>query len=79
MNNNDVVARVPPQIFGFSHVGTLMYFDADRQLHADNGLSWWAKFWDRLEGRYDDVFDLTPDGIGDHSMDIYQQLAEQMT
>lgn len=76
VNNNDVVTRVPPQIFGYSHVGKLMYFDVDGKLHADNSLSWWAKFWDRLEGRYDDIFDLSPDGIGDHSMDLYQELSE---
>jgi len=78
VNNNDVVARVPPQIFGYSHVGKLKYFDSDGSLHSDNSLSWWAKFWDRLEGRYDNVFNLTPDGIVDHSMDVYQELAENL-
>lgn len=77
VNNNDVVTRVPPQIFGYSHVGKLMYFDVDGKLRSDNSLSWWARFWDRLEGRYDDVFNLTPDGIGDHSMDIYQELSQR--
>ena len=76
VNNNDVVARVPPQIFGYSHVGKLMYFDSDGTIHHDSSLSWWAKFWDRLEGRYEDIFDLTPDGIGDHSMDGYQELSQ---
>ncbi len=76
VNNNDVVTRVPPQIFGYSHVGRLMYFDTEGKLHADNSLSWWAKFWDRVAGRYDDIFDLTPDGVGDHSMKEYQQLSD---
>ncbi|OKH18757.1 lipase family protein [[Limnothrix rosea] IAM M-220] len=75
VNNNDVVTRVPPQIFGYSHVGRLMYFDARGRLRNDRNLSWWARFWDRLEGRYRDVFDLDPDGIGDHSMAEYIQLA----
>lgn len=79
VNNNDVVTRVPPQIFGYSHVGKLMYFDVDGKIHSDGSLSWWARFWDRLEGRYDDVFNLTPDGVGDHSMDEYQELSEQNT
>ena len=78
VNNNDVVTRVPPQIFGYSHVGHLMYFDHRGKLYSDNKLSWWARFWDRLEGRYDDIFDLTPDGIGDHSMSIYQSLSESI-
>ncbi|MCP3887250.1 MAG: lipase family protein [Desulfobulbaceae bacterium] len=77
VNNNDVVTRVPPQIFGYSHVGKLMYFDTEGNLHADNNLSWWAKFWDRLEGRYDDMLNLTPDGVGDHSMNIYQKLSKE--
>ena len=77
VNNNDVVTRVPPQIFGYSHVGKLMYFDTDGAIHSDGKLSWWARFWDRLEGRYDDVFNLTPDGVGDHSMDQYQELSER--
>lgn len=77
VNNNDVVTRVPPQMLDYSHVGRLMYFDSDGTLHADNSLSWWAKFWDRVEGRFKDVLDLTPDGIGDHSMDVYQQLSEK--
>ena len=76
VNNNDVVTRVPPRIFGYSHVGRLMYFDVDGVLHRDNSLSWWARFWDQLEGRFDDVFNLAPDGVGDHSMDIYQELSE---
>lgn len=77
VNNNDVVTRLPPQFCGYGHVGKLMYFDTDGDLHSDNSLSWWARFWDRLEGRYDDLFDLSPDGVGDHSMDIYQELSEK--
>jgi triacylglycerol lipase len=78
VNNNDVVTRVPPQIFGYSHVGKILYFDADGKLKTDNNLSWWARFWDRLEGRYDNIFTLTPDGVGDHSMDIYQKLSNKL-
>ncbi len=56
-------------------MGTLIYFDARGRLRNDRNLSWWARFWDRLEGRYRDVFDLDPDGIGDHSMKDYITLA----
>lgn len=76
VNNNDVVARIPPQFMGYSHVGTLRYFDADGRLFSDGQLSWWAKFWDRIEGRIEDLHDLTPDGIGDHCMDVYLGLCE---
>lgn len=71
VNNNDVVARVPPQVFGYSHIGTLKYFDHDGKLHSDGQLSWWARFWDRIEGRIEDLLDLSPDGIGDHDMSEY--------
>ena len=54
-----------------------MYFDAKGKLRSDNDFSWWDRFWDRLEGRYRDVFDLDPDGIGDHRMSEYVRLAEQ--
>ncbi|WP_041394051.1 hypothetical protein [Photobacterium profundum] len=54
-----------------------MYFDRDGKIHSDGSLSWWARFWDRLEGRYDDVFDLMPDGVGDHGMDKYKELSEE--
>lgn len=77
VNNNDVVTRVPPQVFGYSHIGKLMYFDAKGKLQSDKKLSWWGGFWDRLEGRYRDVFDLDPDGIGDHSMDEYLRLVKK--
>jgi triacylglycerol lipase len=76
VNNNDVVTRIPPQIFGYSHAGTLKYFDADGKLHGDGDLSWWAKFWDRLEGGLDNFLNLTPDRISDHSMKIYQKLSD---
>ncbi|AFY37901.1 lipase class 3 [[Leptolyngbya] sp. PCC 7376] len=75
VNNNDVVTRVPPQIFNYSHIGKLMYFDAKGKLRNDRNLSWWSRFWDRVEGRYDDIFDLDTDGIGDHSMAEYERLA----
>jgi triacylglycerol lipase len=77
VNNNDVVPRVPPQIFGYSHIGTLYYFDYKGRLRIDRSLSWWARFWDRVKGRFADVFDLDLDGIGDHSMDEYLRLAEK--
>ncbi|CAM3543449.1 lipase family protein [Parendozoicomonas haliclonae] len=78
VNNNDVITRIPPQIFGYSHIGTLMYFDTDGTIHTDGKLSWWARFWDRLEGRYDDIWNLAPDGVEDHRMDNYQALSENL-
>ncbi len=78
VNNNDVIARIPPQFLGYTHVGTLRYFDADGKMFSDGQLSWWAKFWDRIEGRIEDLHDLTPDGIGDHDKKMYLKLCEKV-
>jgi triacylglycerol lipase len=73
VNNNDVVTRVAPRSLGYSHIGSLRYFDADKDMH--DGLARWDRFLDRVKGRFEDfleVFqdkDLMPDGIDDHSMD----------
>ena len=70
VNNSDIVTRVPPQIMNFSHVGKLVYFDADGDFRKDKKLSWWARFWDRLEGRLGDFMDgdINPDALEDHTM-----------
>lgn len=77
VNDDDVVTRLPPQAFGYSHVGKLLYFDNKGKLRRDNQLSWWGKFWDRLEDKFEDVFDLPLDELTDHSMDRYQKLAQK--
>lgn len=77
VNNNDVVTRVPFQTFGYSHVGTLKYFDVNGKLKSDSELGWWARFWDRLRGRFDDFGDLDLDAIDDHQMRLYRQHSER--
>lgn len=84
VNNNDLVCRVPPQFQGYvsfgvpwSHVGDLWYFDHDGRLHNGADLNWWAKFWDRIEGRVESVGDLCPDGINDHNMATYRHLCRR--
>ncbi|MCI5125416.1 MAG: lipase family protein [Candidatus Electrothrix sp. AR5] len=76
VNNNDVVTRVPARP-RFSHVGSLMYFTQEGQLCSDGDLSWWGKFWDKMEGRLDDFMELGTDGIKDHKMGTYQELCEK--
>jgi triacylglycerol lipase len=79
VNNNDLVSRVPPSSFGYSHVGQLRYFDTQGQLHADTQLTWWDHFWDRLEGQLESYLHLTLfDGIKDHSMENYVQLMNNL-
>jgi triacylglycerol lipase len=77
VHNNDVVTRVPPQNMGYSHTGSLKYFDADGMLHSDDQLSWWATFWDRLRSRLKNFLKLRLDGIKDHKMNKYQELSEK--
>lgn len=78
VNNNDVVTRVPPSAFGYSHVGILKYFDNNGELHTDSELTWWDRFWDRIGGKLESYLHLKPgDGIRDHSMDDYRRLLEK--
>lgn len=69
VNNNDVVTRVPPGAFGFSHIGVLHYFMEDGT--QNDSLSWGGIKKDRIIGRVKDLFEPGTDGIKDHSMDEY--------
>lgn len=67
VNNNDLVTRVPPRSVGFSHVGTMLYFDRNGGLQDDPGF--WDQFLDSVQGAAQDFGSLGPDSIKDHSMD----------
>lgn len=69
VNNNDAVTRVPTRLMGFSHIGTFMYFDHNRDLQTD--MHFWYLLLDRIEGRVDDLGKLGTDGLKDHFMDAY--------
>ncbi len=45
VNSTDVVPRVPPGVFGFRHVGTLVYFNRAGRLCGPN--EWWVRMWER--------------------------------
>jgi len=75
VNNNDVVTRVPPRTFQYSHVGTLRYFDVNGDIHEDIG--WWNRFLDRVRGRLEDLGDLGTDGLKDHDMARYMKGLEK--
>ncbi len=68
VNNNDVVTRVPPRTMDFRHFGELRYIDWAGVVHSDAEFGWWRRFWDRIEGRFEDVTADPFDGISDHSM-----------
>lgn len=67
VNNNDIVPRVPPRKFGYSHVGTFLYFDDEGELHSDP--AWWYRLLDSIEGRVEALREPGTDGIRDHSME----------
>lgn len=77
VNNNDVVTRVPPRIFGYKHVGELKYFDKDGKLHLKDDMGWWSGFWDRAGGKIEDCLDLDLDCVADHSIDEYIKLLKR--
>lgn len=62
VNNNDVVARVPPMWMGYQHTGTLMYLDSDgrhrKVRRADLAQDRWRGFLEGLKrGRLDNLSD----------------------
>ncbi len=69
VNNNDIVARTPFRSMGYAHVGKCMYFDEYGIFRTD--LAWWEKLLDRINGRFQDLFERGTDGIKDHSVDDY--------
>lgn len=71
VNNNDVVTRVPPRMFDYSHIGQLIYFEEDGNLHVDEDLSWWELFWYRAEGHLADFMEVGTDDQKDHFLDAY--------
>lgn len=71
VNNADLVTRVPFQLFGYSHIGRLKYFDENGKLHSDTRLSWWGRFWDSLDDTVIDIFEGLPDGFSAHDIGIY--------
>lgn len=70
VNNNDIVTRVPPTLFGYGHRGILMYIDSNgvhRHLTpALRGKDRWAGFWQGLKQRKFDHF-------SDHAIAAYVQ------
>ena len=69
VNNNDVVARIPPWFAGYRHVGAARYITTDGRLVTSP--AWWSVLWDRLRGRWLDLGKAGTDGVKDHSMARY--------
>ncbi|MBE9061181.1 LamG-like jellyroll fold domain-containing protein [cf. Phormidesmis sp. LEGE 11477] len=65
INDNDSVPRVPH--IWYEHMGTLVYWDADGNLHKDGQMS----AWDRIANFGKSLTRLDLDNVGDHRMGDY--------
>jgi triacylglycerol lipase len=75
VNNADLVTRVPLRTMGFSHAGTLIYFDSKGRLIADPGI--WDAFLNRIHGRIEDLGRMGAAALKQHSIDQYVRLCEK--
>ena len=69
-NNNDIVTFLPLWIMGFCHVGIQYYLSTQRQILKRPAL--WFLVWDRLKGRFTNLFD----GVNDHLIRNYIKALE---
>jgi len=68
VNNNDIVATVPPRWCGYQHSGTEMYLNHVGRLKK---LSRMGKFWDGMRGFWSSLRKGRIDQLSDHSMFDY--------
>ncbi|MBD2099450.1 lipase family protein [Leptolyngbya sp. FACHB-261] len=74
VHNNDVVTRVPPRSFGYSHVGTFLYIDPKGRIHQD--IRFWNNFLANVQGRMSDFLKPGTDGFKDHDIAKYAKHLE---
>jgi len=74
VNHNDLVTRIPPRSFGYSHLGTFKYITSGGQLTDD--IQWWQRFLDSWQVALENVFRWAEDGIDDHRIGHYRSLLE---
>ncbi len=74
VNNNDIVPRVPPQWFGYSHSGMELYFNSSGRLCKDTP---WRRFNDRMRGLIQALGQWQIDYLADHSMARYVECIHQ--
>jgi triacylglycerol lipase len=68
VNNNDVVARVPPWWLGFRHKGQEVYLNADGEIRQ---LTAWQRVKDRWRGFIGGLKQREFDAFTDHSITRY--------
>lgn len=76
VNNNDLVTLCPFRRHGYSHAGTLVFFDAAGQQHSDR--YWWFRllsdFDESSENELPRLLQVTPSGVRDHMIERYVEL-----
>jgi len=68
VNNNDIVAQVPPTWLGYRHTGTEMYLDFKGNLKKMTSL---LRFIDGVKGFFSSLMKWRVDQLSDHSMFEY--------
>ena len=78
-NNNDIVTRVPFELFGYKHVsgdgGKFIYFDIDG--NVSKKFSRWYMFKQWIKGTFRGVSHLQIDGFSDHSIQSYYEYCKR--
>ena len=75
-NNNDIVTKVPPEFFGFTHKSDkTTYFDVDGKIKEGYSRWYMIKQWFKGTGR--GILKGKVDGFSDHSMGGYYELCKK--
>ena len=75
-NNNDVVTKVPPEFFGFTHKSDkTTYFDTEG--NVKEGYSRWYMIQEWFKGTAKGLLKGKVDGFADHGMGNYHGLCEK--
>ena len=75
-NNNDVVTKVPPEFFGFTHKSDkTTYFDTEG--NVKEGYSRWYMIQEWFKGTAKGLLKGKVDGFADHGMGNYHSLCEK--
>ena len=76
VNNNDIVARVPPFWFGYRHSGTEMYLNRNGKLKNIKG---WRRLSDRIQGFCKELISkFRIDHLSDHSIVDYIESIDKL-
>jgi hypothetical protein len=76
VNNNDLVTLCPFRNGGYSHAGTLVFFNGAGELHCDP--YWWSRLLSDFDESEDRelrmLLEVSPSGVRDHMIERYVEL-----